>query len=173
LAEDIQSQLEGFDSFSAQQEQITALEARIKSGREKADALKVRLGEARRRVDARAKLETELEAKNIRPWSPLVLRSCLLTKVIGRMRILWVIVGTIMGLVSLLIVFRCFKPAHTSPEPRLALDSTSKTKILDAPIPDIAKEVMSPPRSPLDVRLESPAARSDTPDQYLRMFDEL
>lgn len=68
LAEDIKGQFEGFDGFDAQQEQVTALEARIKAGKEKADALNARLAAAQRRVEARAKSEEELEARKIRMY---------------------------------------------------------------------------------------------------------
>jgi len=66
LAEDIKGQFEGFDNFDAQQEQVTALETRIKAGQEKADALHARLAAAQERVEARAKAEEELEARKIR-----------------------------------------------------------------------------------------------------------
>ena len=66
LAEDIEGQYEGFHNFEQQQEQVSVLENRIKVGKEKAEALGHRLDEARRRVDARAKLEEELEVRNTR-----------------------------------------------------------------------------------------------------------
>lgn len=66
LAEDIRGQFQGFDNFDAQQEQVTALETRIKVGKEKADALHTRLAAAQKRVEARAKSEEELEARKIR-----------------------------------------------------------------------------------------------------------
>lgn len=66
LAEDVQAQLEGFNNFEQQQDQVSALESRIKAGKEKAEALNGRLEEAKRRVDARAKSEAELEARNTR-----------------------------------------------------------------------------------------------------------
>ena len=71
LAEEVGGQFDGFNDFKQQEEQVTALENRIKAGKEKADALTVRLDEARRRVDARAKLEAELEVRNTRMWSHL------------------------------------------------------------------------------------------------------
>lgn len=71
LAEDVEGQFEGFHDFEQQQEQVSALEDRIKVGKEKADALGHRIDEARRRVDARAKLEAELEVRNTRMWSDL------------------------------------------------------------------------------------------------------
>jgi chromosome segregation ATPase len=69
LAEDIQGQFEGFDNFDTQQEQVTALETRIKAGKEKANALGARLAAAQKRVEARARTEEELEARKIRKLS--------------------------------------------------------------------------------------------------------
>lgn len=66
LVEDVGGQFDAFNDFEQQQEQVAALENRIKAGKEKADALNARLDEARRRVDARAKLEAELEVRNTR-----------------------------------------------------------------------------------------------------------
>ena len=68
LAEEVQGQIEGFNSFNAQQELIQALETRIKAGREKADVLNARLEDTRQRVEARAKSEAELEAKTNRAF---------------------------------------------------------------------------------------------------------
>jgi chromosome segregation ATPase len=69
LAEDIRGQFEGFDNFDAQEEQVTALEARMKAGKEKADALNARLAAAQQRIEARAKAEEELEARKNRTYS--------------------------------------------------------------------------------------------------------
>jgi DNA repair exonuclease SbcCD ATPase subunit len=66
LAEDVQGQFEGFRDFTKQQEQIDSLEQRIKAGRDKADTLAKRLNEARERIEARAKLEAEREARTTR-----------------------------------------------------------------------------------------------------------
>lgn len=71
LVEDVQGQLDGFNDFETQQEYVDALERRIKAGKEKAEALNGRMGEARARVDKRMKLEAELEARNTRmEYSP-------------------------------------------------------------------------------------------------------
>lgn len=66
LAGDIRGQFEGFGNFEAQKHQVTTLETRIKVGRERADALKLRLAEARKNVEARAESEAQLEARNTR-----------------------------------------------------------------------------------------------------------
>ena len=66
LAEEAQGQVEGFSNFEAHQEQVMALEERIQSGKEKADALIARLADARERVESRAKVEAESEARTTR-----------------------------------------------------------------------------------------------------------
>lgn len=66
LLEDVEGQVEGFDSFRIQQAQVEGLETRIKAGREKADELTSRIVKAKERVDARAKAEAEWEAQNTR-----------------------------------------------------------------------------------------------------------
>lgn len=60
-----------------------------------------------------------------------------------------------------------------------ALDFASREQILNAPIPDIAKEAIMRPnkaKEQLDVRIESPSARASTgllEDDRLHVFDEL
>lgn len=81
LTEDAQSQFEGFNDFETQQEQVLVLEDRIRAGKEKADALTARLAEARHKVEARAKLEADWEAKTSRTYLHIILPMgmCLLT----------------------------------------------------------------------------------------------
>jgi DNA repair exonuclease SbcCD ATPase subunit len=71
LVEDIGGQVDGLDNFETQQDQVSALERRIKAGKEKAEALNGRLADARNRVDQRMKLETELEVRNTRMELPV------------------------------------------------------------------------------------------------------
>jgi chromosome segregation ATPase len=78
IIEDIEGQYEGFGKFEKQQEHIVRLETRIKAGREKADGLHARLMEAKRRVEARAKSEEDLETRNTRMYSCLHERELLL-----------------------------------------------------------------------------------------------
>jgi DNA repair exonuclease SbcCD ATPase subunit len=66
LVEDVTGQVEAFDGFKAQQEQVSGLEERVKAGKEKADALTARLEQAKERVDARAKSEAQWQARNTR-----------------------------------------------------------------------------------------------------------
>lgn len=71
LLEDVTSQVEAFDGFKTQQEQISGLEERIRAGKKRADALTARLEQAKERVGARAKSEAEWQAKNTRMYNPL------------------------------------------------------------------------------------------------------
>lgn len=64
LVEDVTGQVEAFDNFETQQEQVIGLEERIKAGKEKADALTARLEQAKEHVDAKTKSEAEWQAKN-------------------------------------------------------------------------------------------------------------
>lgn len=79
LVDDVTGQVEAFDNFETQQEQVIGLEERIKAGKEKADALTARLEQAKEHVDAKAKLEAELQAKNTSmnttklPWDSIKL----------------------------------------------------------------------------------------------------
>lgn len=191
LAEDMQAQFEAFCGFEAQMGLVGELEERIKKGRERADGLGVRLEEARRRVEERKERERELEVRNTRRCSLCSallwvteyseLRGCVvLTEDTGHMRILWSIIGAILGLVMLSIVFQQLRPVHPDTGHTPALDFVSREQILNAPIPDIAKEAIMRPnkdKEPLDVRIQSPSAKAsaglpDT-DHRLRAFDEL
>ena len=60
---EVEGQIDVFNEFEVQRQQIEKLEARIRAGREKADALNARLEEARRQVEARERIEGEWEAK--------------------------------------------------------------------------------------------------------------
>jgi predicted RNase H-like nuclease (RuvC/YqgF family) len=62
----VKGQFENSDNFDAQQKQVTALEERVRAGKEKADALTARLAEAKERVDKRARSEAEWEASTNR-----------------------------------------------------------------------------------------------------------
>ncbi|KAF2442553.1 hypothetical protein P171DRAFT_434031 [Karstenula rhodostoma CBS 690.94] len=162
LAEDVEGQFKGSDNFETHQEQVSALELRIKAGKEKAEALEGRLAEARNRVNKRMKLEAELEVRNTR-----------------HVRILWGVVGALLGLVLLSILFQQLRPVHPDTGHTRALDFASREQILNAPIPDIAKEAIMRPnqaKEQLDVRIESPSARASAAlpeDDRLRVFDEL
>ncbi|KAJ4345644.1 uncharacterized protein N0V89_011778 [Didymosphaeria variabile] len=160
LVEDVEGQLDAFNDFQAQQKYVDALEQRIKAGKEKAEALHGRLGEARAKVDKRMKLETELEVRNTR-----------------HVRILWGIISALLGLVVLSSLFQQLKPVHPDTGHTPALDFASREQILNAPIPDIAKEaIMRPKKEPLDVRLQSPSIKGTiglADDHRLRAFDEL
>jgi hypothetical protein len=174
LAEDIQGQFEGFDNFDAQQEQVTALEGRIKEGKEKADALHARLAAAQQRIEARAKAEEELETRKIRVYYHC--SSCIfLTRRIGRARIAWAILATIASLVLLAILFQQLRPLHPDHETNLNLSFSQRGNILDAPIPASAKEAIMnplPPNRQKEVHTEQPEPELED-DERLRVFDEL
>ncbi|KAF1959081.1 hypothetical protein CC80DRAFT_440307 [Byssothecium circinans] len=160
ITEEIKGQFDSFGNFQEQQEQVTALEARIKAGREKADGLNARLTEAKKRVEARAKSEAELEARNTR-----------------RLRILWAIIGTVALVILLAIVFQQFKPLHAN-HPHKALNFISREETPDAPISDIAKEaVFSSSSTTPGVRIETPTQSQSLTelgiDERFRVFDEL
>lgn len=63
LEEEISTQLDNFNDFKPQQDQIALLEVRVQDGKKKAVALNARLDDARKRVDMREKIEKEWEAK--------------------------------------------------------------------------------------------------------------
>lgn len=93
------------------------------------------------------------------------------------MRILWSIIGTIVGVILLSILFQQLRPVHPDHEHMRTLDFASREQILNAPIPDMAKEViMNPGKKQLDVRIQSSSAHTGAgvaDDHRLRTFDEL
>ncbi|KAF2705218.1 hypothetical protein K504DRAFT_471730 [Pleomassaria siparia CBS 279.74] len=161
LVEETRGQFEGFNDFETQQEQVTALEDRIKAGKQKADKLTAKLENTRRRVEARAKLEAEWEATTSR-----------------RLRILWGILGSIAGLMLVAILVHQLKPTSV---PKKHLDFSSRDDILNAPIPEVAKEALmktatTKSKSKSKSRKETPVSRAVKDikdDDGLRIFDEL
>ncbi|KAH7399452.1 hypothetical protein BKA66DRAFT_406898 [Pyrenochaeta sp. MPI-SDFR-AT-0127] len=158
LVEDVMGQFEGFDNLQAQQKQISALEERIKLGMDKADALTLRLAHAKERVDARAKSEAEWEATNTR-----------------RLHFFWGTLASIAAVIFALTLFHQFKPINVAEHSKTTLDFASRAKIMDAPIPDIAKEAImgssaSEATSSLETSFAQPLLEDD---ERLRGFDEL
>ncbi|KAJ5026689.1 hypothetical protein J3E72DRAFT_374938 [Bipolaris maydis] len=159
LVEDVAGQVEAFDNFETQQEQVISLEERIKAGKEKADALTARLEQAKEHVDAKAKSEAEWQAKNT---------NCI--------RIFWGIVGVIAAVFFVLVLFHASRPVPDSAEQHSTrLDSASRDAVLKADIPEIAKEAIigspTPKRKPI-VQVDN-AKRIPKDDVPLRSFDEL
>ncbi|XP_014555652.1 hypothetical protein COCVIDRAFT_101998 [Bipolaris victoriae FI3] len=159
LVDDVTGQVEAFDNFETQQEQVIGLEERIKAGKEKADALTARIEQAKEHVDAKAKLEAELQAKNT---------NCI--------RIFWSIVGIIAAVFFAFVLFHASRPVPDHVEQQnTRLDPASRDAILNAEIPDIAKEAIigppTPKRKPI-VKVDS-AKRVLKDDERLRAFDEL
>lgn len=93
----------------------------------------------------------------------------------GRTRIFWGILGTIATVMFALILLHQFKPLHVAPHPKPALDFASRAQIMDAPIPDIAKEaIIGPQMDPADLKPVPPdVANVPADDERLRVFDEL
>ncbi|KAF2132813.1 hypothetical protein P153DRAFT_364080 [Dothidotthia symphoricarpi CBS 119687] len=160
LVEEVKGQYDGFDKFEVQQEQVTALEERIRAGREKADALTRRLADAKEKVDKRAEAEAQWEARTSR-----------------HLHIFWGILASITAFLVLLMLFHHLKPNYGSEEPDTTLDFATRAKLLKAPIPDMAKEdIIGLATSTPDLKLETPFAAPATAleeDVRLRVFDEL
>ncbi|EAT88044.2 hypothetical protein SNOG_04284 [Parastagonospora nodorum SN15] len=156
LIDDVRGQYDGFDSFDNQQQQLVDLEERIHVGKQKADSLTHRLAKTKERVDARAQSEQEWAARK-------------------HPRILWAILGSIAALVFALILFHQLKPIDVTHDDRPTTDFASRAKIINAPIPDIAKQAIIGPttsKSELEPILTH-AAESIGDDDRLRVFDEL
>jgi len=157
LVDDVKGQVEAFDGFKSQQEQVSGLEDRIKVGREKADALTARLAQAKERVDAKAKSEAEWQAQNTH-----------------RVRIFWGTVGLIVTILFLVFLFHPLEPAHVAKTPPTKLDSATRDAILNAAIPDIAKEaIIGPTTVKTSTVVESAVVKPVPDDERLRKFDEL
>ncbi|KAH7076622.1 hypothetical protein BKA63DRAFT_532740 [Paraphoma chrysanthemicola] len=157
LVDDVQGQFDSFENFDSQQQQIIVLEQRIKAGKEKADSLTGRLAKAKERVDARAKSESEWQSKR-------------------RMRIFWSTIGFIVAFILAVIIFHQIKPPSAVHDPKPTLDFASRAKIMEAEIPDIAKEAiigLSATASEPDPAFTSSAPSLDNGDRRLRIFDEL
>lgn len=177
LVDEIQGQVEGFNNFEAQEGQIGLLEERIKSGKEKADTLTARLEQARKRVEARAKSEAEREERGNRKYE-LYLCSLYLVLTIyaGRLRVLWGILAAIAGLILVAILFQQLRPTHVSKVPKHALNFELRDKLVDAPIPEDAKDAIVKPLAARSSKSVAPPP-SNIPDlkddPRLRIFDEL
>jgi hypothetical protein len=74
-----------------------------------------------------------------------------------------------------LILFHQFKPINVAPHPKPALDFASRAQIMDAPIPDIAKEAIIGPQVDTAGLKPVPTNVANLPadDERLRVFDEL
>ncbi|EDU50901.1 hypothetical protein PtrSN002B_004697 [Pyrenophora tritici-repentis] len=159
LVDDVKGQVEVFDGFKTQQEQVTGLEDRIKVGREKADALTARLAKAQERVNAKAKSEAEWQAQNTH-----------------RVRIFWGTIGLLVTALVLLFVFHPLQPADIAKTPQTQLDPATRDAILNADIPDIAKEaIIGHTTAKTTSTAVSSAGVKSAPkvDERLRKFDEL
>ncbi|EOA86351.1 uncharacterized protein SETTUDRAFT_47405 [Exserohilum turcica Et28A] len=155
LVDDVSGQVEAFDNFKTQQQQVSSLEERIKAGKEKADALTARLEQAKEHVDARAKSEAEWQARNTH---------C--------MRIFWIAVGFVITLFFVFVLFHPHEPAHDGAEQfKPKLDPA----ILNADVPDMAKEAITrAATSRVSPVVDTAKTRHVLKeDEQLRSFDEL
>lgn len=66
LVDEVQGQYDAFAKFDTQQEQVAALEERIKAGKERADSLTKRLEDAKEKVDRRKQIEAQRADKTTR-----------------------------------------------------------------------------------------------------------
>jgi hypothetical protein len=90
-------------------------------------------------------------------------------------RIFWAIVGFVAAVILALVLFRPSQPTDHSHEPNHTLDPAIREAILNADIPDIAKEaIIGPSSSTASPRVETPDAQLVLDDdERLRAFDEL
>lgn len=94
---------------------------------------------------------------------------------IDRLRVLWGILGSIIAFIVALILFHHLRPLPALEDTHSILDPTTKSAILNAPIPDMAKEdilsLTTRSSSPmLETSLAQPLLEDD---ERLRGFDEL
>jgi hypothetical protein len=66
----------------------------------------------------------------------------MLTWLLGRTRIFWSIFGSIVALIFAAVLFHHFKPVYVARDTQPTLDFASRVAIVDAPIPDMAKEAI-------------------------------
>jgi hypothetical protein len=90
-------------------------------------------------------------------------------------RIFWCTVGFVAIIIFALVLFHPFRPAPVVDEPTITMDPVSKQAILDAPIPDIAKEaILGSEPIAASPRVETSDAKPLLEDdERLRGFDEL
>lgn len=174
LVEDVTGQVEGFEGLKTQQEHVSALEGRITAGKQRADALTARLARAKERVDARARAEAEWQATSTRTISHDTEGTKILTNA-DRLRLFWSTLGFLFALIVAFILFHHLKPMPDAEDAGAVLDPESRTAILNAPIPEIAKEdILGLGMKPVSPIVGTPTVRPLLEDDdRLRRFDEL
>ncbi|KAF2013176.1 hypothetical protein BU24DRAFT_231674 [Aaosphaeria arxii CBS 175.79] len=159
LVDDVQGQFEAFGDFETQKSQVNDLEERIKAGKEKADALTKRLESARQRVEARAKIEAEGEAKISR-----------------RLRIVWGVAVLVLCMIVVAILFQQLKPTRR-PHAHPSLHFEARQNLIDIMegMPESAKQALAVPLSSRPTRSSkfAPTPSVLVDDDRLRIFDEL
>ncbi|KAF2204190.1 hypothetical protein GQ43DRAFT_365158 [Delitschia confertaspora ATCC 74209] len=160
FAEEMRGQIDAFNAFTIQEKQVWDLQGRIKAGRDKADALKARLAEARKRVDARAEVEARWEVKTRR-----------------RLRIIWGILGSILGIVVIILCVQQVKSVQSAKDPEASLAAVARSKLAETSIPEPAKEILfrQSPIRPRPHTVSTPllSKSSMTENTGLHVFDEL
>lgn len=89
---------------------------------------------------------------------------------------LWGVLGTIAGVIIFAILFQQLKPTHVTKDPSSAPNFGLRDALVDAPIPEDAKEaIIGPLTTESSPRVESPPSitRGMDDDNRLRIFDEL
>lgn len=94
---------------------------------------------------------------------------------LGRLHFFWGTLASIAAAIFALTLFHQFKPIHVTEHSKPTLDFASRAKIMDAPIPDIAKEaIIGSPANTANPSLETSFAQPLLEDdERLRGFDEL
>jgi len=89
----------------------------------------------------------------------------------------WMILGSLATLVAALVLFHQIRPLHLPEHEKSSPAFASRAEIIDALLPDIAKEAVL--RSAVDTRSSEPKrastylTKSPKDDQRLRAFNEL
>jgi hypothetical protein len=161
LGEDVVGQLDAFGNFVPQEEQLEKLESRIRAGREKSNALNAKLMEARKRVEARAKIEAEWEAKSKK-----------------RRRVLFGVLSFLVGLIVIVILIQQLRPIQSTSDARASLIAVAKSRLQESSIPGPAKQMLmgqSPPLrgSSYPISVPLPTSSPISADPELHIFDEL
>jgi hypothetical protein len=94
---------------------------------------------------------------------------------VGRTRIFWGILGSVIALVFVLFLSHQFRPVNVAERSKPALDFVSRAQIMEAPIPDIAKEaIIGPTADASELRpVPTYVAKALEDAEPLRVFDEL
>jgi len=194
LETDLHKQIGGFGGFGAQRAKIEAMEIRVKEGKKKADGLSERLDAARGRVTRLEESEKEYQdsiscecSRHLASIRSLITR-------IGRLRWMWIVLGTICGLIIAAFVFETYRhaararavTAHHGDAHKMQQSARNFTHI-PLPAKTVFDEAMGIASSTTE-KLRIPDSQSESTssaeavssttcsadeDSFLRIFDEL